>query len=103
MAAIDPNWACPWPLNWQRHHRILTDIATTEPNGVLPHIQPGVHFQGDDLGKWLERQARDWAQLSQEQQRRLSALGLCCRICGVGLSWSGMILLAVVLPSPAAG
>ncbi|MFD3782321.1 helicase associated domain-containing protein, partial [Streptomyces sp. NPDC058612] len=42
----------------------------------LPAIEPGVLFDGDDLGRWLTRQARDWAQLSAEQQERLTALGV---------------------------
>ncbi|WP_031232833.1 DEAD/DEAH box helicase [Streptomyces niveus] len=76
LTAIDPDWNCPWPLNWQRHHRILTDLVDTDNH--LPHIAPGVTFDGDDLGKWLARQreATTWAQLSGEQQRRLSALGI---------------------------
>ncbi|MFF0052709.1 helicase associated domain-containing protein [Streptomyces sp. NPDC005498] len=44
--------------------------------GVLPDIQPGVLMDGDDLGRWLERQANAWAELSEEQQQRLTALGV---------------------------
>ncbi|MGA5559516.1 helicase associated domain-containing protein, partial [Streptomyces lavendulocolor] len=78
LAAIDPDWNCPWPLNWQRHHRVLAHLAEDEPDGHLPDIQPGVLFEGDDLGKWLERQKQPgtWAQLSTEQQQRLSKLGV---------------------------
>ncbi|MGP3634311.1 Helicase associated domain protein [Streptomyces sp. 24-1644] len=77
LTAIDPDWNCPWPLDWQRHHRILADLVDTEADGVLPKIQPGVLFEGDDLGKWLQRQkqAHTWAQLSTEQQERLTKLG----------------------------
>ncbi|MFD3492697.1 Helicase associated domain protein [Streptomyces sp. NPDC058690] len=39
-------------------------------------MQPGVHYQGDDLGQWIQQQARDWVQLTEEQQRRLTTLGL---------------------------
>lgn len=78
LAEIDPDWNCPWPLDWQRHHRILAHIATTEPHGVLPAIEPGVHFESDDLGRWLHRQKQPgtWAQLSSEQQERLTTLGV---------------------------
>ncbi|WP_221361488.1 DEAD/DEAH box helicase [Streptomyces beigongshangae] len=76
LTATDPDWNCPWPLDWQRHHRVLTDLAADEPDGILPAIQPGVLFEGDDLGRWLHRQSRDWFQLSEEQQRRLAALGV---------------------------
>ncbi|MBT2369821.1 Helicase associated domain protein [Streptomyces sp. ISL-10] len=76
LTAIDPDWNCPWPLNWQRHYRILADLA--EADGHLPAIAPGVLFEGDDLGKWLERQKNPatWKQLSTEQQERLSRLGV---------------------------
>lgn len=73
LTEIDPDWNCPWPLNWQRHHRVLTDLV--EADGHLPAIAPGVHFEGDDLGRWLQRQANSWAELSEEQQQRLSTLG----------------------------
>ncbi|MGW1354542.1 Helicase associated domain protein [Streptomyces sp. NPDC002409] len=76
LAQIDPDWDCPWPLDWQRHYRILADLAADEPHGFLPDIQPGVLFEGDDLGRWLQRQANFWAELSEEQQRRLSELGV---------------------------
>ncbi|PWI46216.1 DEAD/DEAH box helicase [Streptomyces sp. ICBB 8177] len=76
LAQIDPDWDCPWPLDWQRHYRILSDLAADEPHGFLPDIQPGVLFEGDDLGQWLQRQAKSWAELSEEQQQRLSELGV---------------------------
>ncbi|MFK3734612.1 Helicase associated domain protein [Streptomyces sp. NPDC088090] len=78
LTEIDPDWNCPWPLNWQRHYRVLTDLAADEPHGRLPEIQPGVLFEGDDLGKWLARQreASTWAQLMPEQRERLTTLGV---------------------------
>ncbi|WP_328952531.1 Helicase associated domain protein (plasmid) [Streptomyces sp. NBC_00184] len=78
LAAIDPDWNCPWPLDWQRHHRVLADLATDEAGEVLPHIDPGVTFDGDDIGRWLQQQRKPgtWAQLSAEQQERLSRLGV---------------------------
>ncbi|MEW2120889.1 Helicase associated domain protein [Streptomyces sp. NPDC005474] len=76
LEAIDPDWNCPWPLDWQRHYRVLVDLV--DADGVLPAIQPGVLFEGDDLGRWVERQKQPgtWAQLSTEQQVRLSRLGV---------------------------
>lgn len=76
LAAVDEDWTCPWPLDWQRHYRVLADLV--DADGVLPAIEPGVLFEGDDLGKWLERQKQSgtWAQLLPEQQERLSALGV---------------------------
>ncbi|MGA5598618.1 Helicase associated domain protein [Streptomyces cellulosae] len=76
LAAVDEDWNCPWPLDWQRHYRVLADLV--DADGVLPVIEPGVLFEGDDLGKWLARQKNPgtWAQLSTEQQERLSKLGV---------------------------
>jgi hypothetical protein len=78
LAAIDPDWDCPWPLDWQRHYRHLTHLAADEPGGLLPAIAPGVLMDGDDLGRWLERQKNPgtWKQLSTEQQERLARLGV---------------------------
>ncbi len=78
LAAIDEDWNCPWPLDWQRHHRILTDLATDEPGGILPDIAPGVLFDGDDIGTWLQRQKNPgtWKLLSTEQQERLTKLSV---------------------------
>ncbi|MEY6566345.1 Helicase associated domain protein [Streptomyces sp. PGLac3x] len=76
LARIDPDWDCPWPLDWQRHCRVLTRLAADEPGGLLPHIAPGVFYEGDDLGKWLRRQRRSWAELSEEQRERLARLGV---------------------------
>jgi hypothetical protein len=36
LAAIDPDWDCPWPLDWQRHDRLLSGLVADEPDGVLP-------------------------------------------------------------------
>ncbi|MFH9663591.1 Helicase associated domain protein [Streptomyces sp. NPDC017248] len=76
LTAIDPDWNCPWPLDWQRHYRVLADLV--DADGSLPEIQPGVLMDGDDIGRWLERQINPgtWAQLSTEQQERLSRLGV---------------------------
>ncbi|CAL9616665.1 hypothetical protein SUDANB58_05757 [Streptomyces sp. enrichment culture] len=76
LTAIDPDWDCEWPLDWQRHYRVLADLV--EADGSLPEIQPGVLMDGDDLGKWLQQQKQPatWARLLPEQQERLSVLGI---------------------------
>ncbi|MEU6051064.1 Helicase associated domain protein [Streptomyces xanthochromogenes] len=78
LAEVDPDWNCPWPLNWQRHYRVLADLAADEPDGVLPDIAPGVLMDGDDIGRWLQHQRKpgSWSQLSTEQQERLTGLGI---------------------------
>jgi superfamily II DNA or RNA helicase len=76
LEAIDRDWNCPWPLDWQRHYRVLADLV--DADGSLPDIAPGVLMDGDDIGKWLQQQRKPgtWAQLSTEQQERLSTLGI---------------------------
>lgn len=76
LAAIDPDWNCPWPLDWQRHYRVLADLV--DADGQLPDIAPGVLMDGDDIGKWLKQQKQPavWARLLPEQQERLSTLGI---------------------------
>jgi pyruvate/2-oxoglutarate dehydrogenase complex dihydrolipoamide acyltransferase (E2) component len=76
LAAVDEDWNCPWPLNWQRHYRVLADLV--DADGSLPDIAPGVVMDGDDIGKWLQQQKQPaiWARLLPEQQERLSQLGV---------------------------
>lgn len=76
LTAIDPDWDCPWPLDWQRHYRVLADLV--DADGHLPDIAPGVLFEGDDIGRWLQRQKQPgtWKLLSTEQQERLTKLGI---------------------------
>ncbi|SCE26139.1 Type III restriction enzyme, res subunit [Streptomyces sp. SolWspMP-sol7th] len=78
LRAVDEDWDCPWPLDWQRCCRQLVLLAADEPGGRLPEIAPGVCLDGDDLGVWVARQQelRVWARLSVEQRIRLEALGL---------------------------
>ncbi|MGW9594489.1 Helicase associated domain protein [Streptomyces chartreusis] len=76
LAQIDPDWDCPWPLDWQRHYRVLADLV--DADGVLPDIAPGVLMDGDDIGKWLQQQKQPgtWTRLRPEQQERLTTLGV---------------------------
>ncbi|WP_406340670.1 hypothetical protein [Streptomyces sp. NBC_01578] len=36
LSAIDEGRCCPWPLNWQRHHRVLADLVGGH-GPALPH------------------------------------------------------------------
>lgn len=76
LTAIDEDWDCPWPLDWQRHYRVLADLI--DADGQLPDIAPGVLMDGDDVGNWLQQQKQPaiWARLLPEQQARLTALGV---------------------------
>ncbi|MFD3719800.1 Helicase associated domain protein [Streptomyces sp. NPDC058674] len=76
LTEIDEDWDCPWPLDWQRHYRVLADLV--DADGQLPDIAPGVLMDGDDIGKWLQQQKQPatWARLLPEQQERLTKLGV---------------------------
>ncbi|MFE5207645.1 Helicase associated domain protein [Streptomyces sp. NPDC056600] len=76
LAAVDADWNCSWPLDWQRHYRVLVDLV--DADGALPDIAPGVLVEGDDIGRWLQQQRRPsvWTQLSAEQRERLTVLGI---------------------------
>ncbi|MEU1558500.1 helicase associated domain-containing protein, partial [Streptomyces scabiei] len=76
LTEIDPDWDCPWPLDWQRHYRVLADLV--DADGQLPDIAPGVLMDSDDIGKWLQQQKQPaiWARLLPKQQERLTALGV---------------------------
>ncbi len=76
LTAIDEDWDCPWPLDWQRHYRVLADLV--DADDVLPDIAPGVLMDGDDIGRWLQQQKQPatWTRLLPEQQNRLAALGV---------------------------
>ncbi|MFJ2203554.1 helicase associated domain-containing protein, partial [Streptomyces violaceusniger] len=57
-------------------YRVLADLV--DADGSLPDIAPGVLMDGDDIGRWLQRQEQPgtWKLLSTEQQERLSKLGI---------------------------
>ncbi|EDY46168.1 DEAD/DEAH box helicase [Streptomyces sp. SPB074] len=76
LTEIDPDWDCPWSLNWQRHYRVLADLV--DADGTLPCIAPGIMFEGDDIGtwRWKQQEPGTWAQLLPEQRERLEALGV---------------------------
>ncbi|SEE49113.1 hypothetical protein SAMN05216483_6387 [Streptomyces sp. 2131.1] len=66
LTAIDADGDCPWPLDWQRHYRVLADLS--DADGHLPHIAPGIIFEGDAVGTWRSRQQEhdSWAKLLPE-------------------------------------
>lgn len=74
LAAIDPDWAPAWPVDWQRHHAGLRTLI--EAGGTVADILPGVTYHGDDIGQWLVRQQREWGRLSEAQRERLDLLGV---------------------------
>ncbi|MFE9468744.1 Helicase associated domain protein [Streptomyces virginiae] len=77
LAAIDPDWnpgALGWTVDWQRHYAYLAQLLA---GGARPAaIVPGVTRHGEDVGRWLASQRRNWDRLNAEQQHRLEALGV---------------------------
>ncbi|MFD9008707.1 Helicase associated domain protein [Streptomyces sp. NPDC059552] len=77
LAAIDPDWnpgERGWTVDWQRHYAYLAQLFA---DGARPAaIVPGVTRHGEDVGRWLASQRRNWDRLNAEQQRRLGELGV---------------------------
>ncbi|WP_030852868.1 DEAD/DEAH box helicase [Streptomyces sp. NRRL F-4474] len=77
LAAIDPDWnpaVLGWTVDWQRHYAYLTQLLAE--GARLAAVVPGVTRHGDDVGRWLATQRRNWDRLNTEQQRRLGELGV---------------------------
>ncbi|MFF4364537.1 helicase associated domain-containing protein [Streptomyces sp. NPDC001594] len=77
LAAIDEDWnpaTLGWRVDWQRHYAYLTQLL--DEGARLKAITPGVTRPGEDVGRWLAAQRRDWARLNAEQQARFAALGV---------------------------
>ncbi|MEU6867941.1 Helicase associated domain protein [Streptomyces sp. NPDC046876] len=77
LDAIDPDWnpaMLGWTVDWQRHYTYLAQLL--HEGARLTAITPGVTRHGEDIGRWLATQRRDFRRLNEEQQRRLAALGV---------------------------
>ncbi|WP_326594068.1 DEAD/DEAH box helicase [Streptomyces sp. NBC_01294] len=75
LAAIDPDWnpqTLGWTVDWQRHYAYLAQLLAG--GARLADVVPGVTLHGEDVGRWLTTQRRDWNRLNAEQQRRLDEL-----------------------------
>ncbi|MFF0219929.1 DEAD/DEAH box helicase [Streptomyces vinaceus] len=77
LATIDEDWnpgALGWMVDWQRHYTYLAQLL--DDGARLAAIVPGVTRHGEDVGRWLATQRRDFRRLNEEQQRRLAVLGV---------------------------
>ncbi|WP_392900968.1 helicase associated domain-containing protein [Streptomyces sp. LN699] len=77
LAAVDPDWnprENGWTVDWQRHYAYLAQLLAG--GARLADVVPGVTRHGDDVGRWLATQRRDFSKLNAEQQRRLGELGV---------------------------
>ncbi|MFB6582514.1 helicase associated domain-containing protein [Streptomyces sp. NPDC056402] len=76
LAAIDPDCnprELGWTVDRQRHYAYLAQLVAE--GARLTAVVPGVTRHGEDIGRWLTTQRRNWEQLNEEQQRRLATLG----------------------------
>ncbi|RST09037.1 hypothetical protein EF910_02200 [Streptomyces sp. WAC07149] len=77
LAAIDADWnpaTRGWTVDCQRHYAYLAQLL--DEGARLNAITPGVTRHGEDIGRWLATQRRDWNRLNAEQQTRLGKLGV---------------------------
>ncbi|WP_030653316.1 DEAD/DEAH box helicase [Streptomyces rimosus] len=75
LEALDPDWNPAWPIDWQRRYVLVR--RRLEDDGATPsEIRPGVVVDGEDIGRWLHAQRRDWEQLQDGQRERLTTLGI---------------------------
>lgn len=75
LAAIDPDWNPPWPVDWQRAYCAVRECLAG--GATLTEILPGVTVGGQDVGKWLQtqRQPAVWTSLTPGQRERLERIG----------------------------
>ncbi|MEV7616572.1 helicase associated domain-containing protein [Streptomyces sp. NPDC089799] len=82
LAAIDPDWnpgddQHGWTVDWQRHYAYLTQLLAEGARlTAITAITARVTRHGEDIGRWLAAQRRDFDQLTPGQQGRLTALGV---------------------------
>ncbi|MFJ9344792.1 Helicase associated domain protein [Streptomyces sp. NPDC101733] len=77
LAAIDPDWnprETGWTVDWQRHYAYLAQLLAGGTR--LADVVPGVTLHGEDIGRWLATQRRDFDRLNEEQRARLGEVGV---------------------------
>ncbi|MFF4323346.1 helicase associated domain-containing protein, partial [Streptomyces sp. NPDC001568] len=74
LAAIDKDWNPDWTVDWQRHHAYLAQLLAE--GARLTAIVPGVTRHGEDVGRWLGTQRRDFDKLNEGQRARLATQGV---------------------------
>ncbi|MEV7180647.1 Helicase associated domain protein [Kitasatospora sp. NPDC093679] len=76
LAEIDPDWNPDWSVDWQRHWAAVA--ACLDGGARVEDLLPGVTVDGDDIGRWVERQRRPavWRSLRPGQRERLERLGI---------------------------
>ncbi|MEU8466283.1 helicase associated domain-containing protein [Streptomyces sp. NPDC029003] len=70
LAAIDEDWnpgARGWTVDWQRHYAYLAQLL--DEGARLSAVVPGVTRHGEDIGRWLATQRREFDQLGVKAVR----------------------------------
>ncbi|MGK4586042.1 Helicase associated domain protein, partial [Kitasatospora sp. HPMI-4] len=77
LEEIDPWWAPRWPIVWQRTYSVAR-VWWLESDGRVDWATLPLEtaFEGEQLGRWVRAQRAGWAELDQEQQDLLAALGI---------------------------
>ncbi|MEV0193115.1 Helicase associated domain protein [Kitasatospora purpeofusca] len=77
LEEIDPLWCPTWPVTWQRAYSVARSWWL-EADGRVDWTTLPVDtvFEGEQLGRWVQAQRAGWAELHQEQQDLLTAVGI---------------------------
>ncbi|MFI9788530.1 Helicase associated domain protein [Kitasatospora sp. NPDC051984] len=77
LEEIDPWWCPAWPITWQRSYAVARQWWL-ESDGRVDWAQLPLEttFEGEQLGRWVRAQRAGWAELHQEQQDLLAAIGI---------------------------
>ncbi|MFJ1709198.1 Helicase associated domain protein [Kitasatospora sp. NPDC088346] len=77
LEAIDPWWCPAWPITWQRSYAAARAWwLACEGRVDWPGLPIETAFEGEAVGRWVRAQRGGWAQLAEEQQDLLLALGI---------------------------
>ncbi|MFD8484099.1 Helicase associated domain protein [Kitasatospora sp. NPDC059673] len=77
LEAIDPWWCPAWPITWQRSYAAARAWwLACEGRVDWPGLPVETAFEGETIGRWVRAQRGSWAQLAEEQQDLLLALGI---------------------------
>ncbi|MGF6914300.1 hypothetical protein P3T36_006403 [Kitasatospora sp. MAP12-15] len=77
LEEIDPWWCPAWPIVWQRTYAVARQWWLESDGCVDWTVLPvDTVFEGEQLGRWAKAQRAGWAELDQEQQDLLSAIGI---------------------------
>ncbi|MFB7763498.1 DEAD/DEAH box helicase [Streptomyces xiamenensis] len=74
LAAIDPDWNCPWDTAWHRMYVAVKQYVKL--GGSLADLTEDTTAHGEPVLPWIARQQAGWDRLKEEQRERLADLGV---------------------------